>query len=129
MSAGCDLFFFFNLQLVWPPHFLACSTAPAVITYAHLELELLYTLGPYLVIISFSSTARILLKLPLGKPLFTLRMLRRTRDTKTVIIFVDERYNATMRYILPGELLFSLANYCSASCNRALSTSSKQAFS
>ena len=37
-------FFFFNLQLVWPPHFLACSTAPAVITYAHLELELLYTL-------------------------------------------------------------------------------------
>ena len=40
------------------------------------------TLGPYLVIISFSSTARILLKLPHGKPLFTLRMLRRTRDTK-----------------------------------------------
>ena len=39
-------------------------------------------LGPYLVIISFSSTARILLKLPHSKPLFTLRMLRRTRDTK-----------------------------------------------
>ena len=39
-------------------------------------------LGPYLVIISFSSTARILLKLPHGKPLCTLRMLRRTRDTK-----------------------------------------------
>ena len=31
--------------------------------------------------------------------------------------------NATMRYISPGELLFSLANCCSASCNRALSTS------
>jgi len=33
-------------------------------------------LGPYLVIISFSSTARILLGLPHGKPLFTLCMLR-----------------------------------------------------
>ena len=30
--------------------------------------------------------------------------------------------NATMRYISPGELLFSLTNCCSASCNRALST-------
>ena len=39
-------------------------------------------LGPYLVIISFSSTARIPLKLPHGKLLFTLRMLRRTRDIK-----------------------------------------------
>ena len=43
---------------------------------------LLLLLGPYLVIISFSSTARILLKLLHGKPLFTLRMLRRTCDTK-----------------------------------------------
>ena len=39
-------------------------------------------LGPYLVVIIFSSTTRILLKLPHGKPLFTLCMLRRTRDTK-----------------------------------------------
>ena len=48
----------------------------------HCADEITPTLGPYLVIISFSSTARILLKLPHGKPLFTLRMLRRTRDTK-----------------------------------------------
>ena len=40
------------------------------------------SLGPYSVIISFSSTARILLKLPHSKPLFTLYMLRRTRDAK-----------------------------------------------
>ena len=30
--------------------------------------------------------------------------------------------NATIHYISPGELLFSLANCCSASCNRALPT-------
>jgi len=40
-------------------------------------------LGPYLVIISFSSTARIPLELPHAKPLFTLSMLRRPRDTET----------------------------------------------
>jgi len=35
------------------------------------------------VIISFSSTARIPLGLPHGKPLFTLSMLRRPRDVET----------------------------------------------
>ena len=50
--------------------------------YDYTPLMEVCTLGPYLVIISFSSTARILLKLPHGKPLFTLRMLRKTRDTK-----------------------------------------------
>ena len=69
-------------------------------------LLLFRTLGPYLVIISFSSTARILLKLPHGKPLFTLRMLRRTRDTKLLQFLL---MNTTMRYISPGELLFSLS--------------------
>ena len=59
-------------------------------------------LGPYLVIISFSSTARILLKLPHGKPLFTLRMLRRTRDTKP-LFFVDERYCDNSLYIYHQE--------------------------
>ena len=82
-------------------------------------------LGPYLVIISFSSTARILLKLPHGKPLFTLRMLRRTRDIKP-LFFVDERYNSLY---ITRRAVVSLANCCSTSCNRALSTSSKQAFS
>ena len=28
MSAGCDLFFVFNLQLAWHPYSLACSTTP-----------------------------------------------------------------------------------------------------
>ena len=53
------------------------------------------SLGPYLVIISFSSTARIHFRLPHGKPLFTLCMLRRTCDTKLSLSVV------------------SLANYCS----------------
>ena len=72
-------------------------------------------LGSYLVIISFSSTARILLKLPHGKPLFTLYMLRRTRDTKLLQFFVDEHYNALY---IARRTIVSLANFCSASCNR-----------
>ena len=40
--------------------------------------------------------------------------------------FVDERYNALY---IARRTIVSLANCCSASCNRVLSTSSKQAFS
>ena len=53
-------------------------------------------------------------------------MLRRTRDTKLLQVFVDERYNALY---IARRTIVSLANCCSASCNRVLSTSSKQAFS
>ena len=59
---------------------------PAAIENTVEEVEIqnicLLPLGPYSVIISFSSTARILLKLPHGKPLFTLCLLRRTREAK-----------------------------------------------
>ena len=71
---------------------MLCCTAQKFTYYAQImpnylclsshTLLIISSLGPYSVIISFSSTACILLKLPHGKPLFTLCMLRRTRDAK-----------------------------------------------
>ena len=70
----------------WSPESSSVFVHSVSVSHVHGQFAqplLWHLLGLYLVIISFSSTARILLKLPHGKPLFTLSIFfRRTRDTK-----------------------------------------------